>query len=576
MQQLRNTEKVELNETQGHLLWENISLCKNYKRMKELLVCYQQRVKELMNTDEPKVFFETISLRYRYPPPQVEVYGLSHGSPRDIAELERHNSELRMFNENMSRDLVKLEKKFNDFFSQKPGKNQTLRFWLPKEETNKLLSQETNSWEVERDNFKDEISVFTYEKYETEDRVRKLQKTQDSNDNLIEQLENAQNALSFNKIITKDLNEKVRLLKKRLQGKSAHSSVCKSFVKFFSGRKNKTTHVYKENLSKDLKHETKHNFCIGRSNQKTTQTQRSLQDQEETIKILLQEKENLQEELSVLTRHKRVAEDRANDLQKQLKKSQDIQKSDKIHIEELRDEADALHERVRMLEERLQSVSNEPSQPKRLIRFCGPGWMRRQNKTPEPLEQARETKTKLSVPLKQAREETSQFFHRNYNLPLHVGINNLSQSRPSFLEELKRDKSELPVFIENITADLVKIFNTYFSEKPCDNECQILRVWFDMVETIKLHLQEKNPGKALQEQISVLTRQTREAEEKAKDLKEQLEEARSIQSSDKILKMQLQEELDSLRSRLRTLEERLQTVSTQPSMSRKVVRFCSP
>lgn len=199
------------------------------------------------------------------------------------------------------------------------------------------------------------------------------------------------------------------------------------------------------------------------------------------------------------------------------------------------------------------------------------------------------------------------------------------QSRSQVIEEQRRNNSELGIHNEKISRDLEKLMKAYnhlFSQRPCSTGAQTWRLWRDMEETSKLQLQEieawEEEKKDLEEEIIVLIKQKCMAKDCADDLKDKLEgvrlghgsnervldelpeeisvlskekresegrayyfqdrlyEAQTIQSVFEIHIKKLREEADALCESLRTVGERLQSKSAQPSGWRGVFRFFRP
>lgn len=136
------------------------------------------------------------------------------------------------------------------------------------------------------------------------------------------------------------------------------------------------------------------------------------------------------------------------------------------------------------------------------------------------------------------------------------------KSPAEVIEELQRVNMELRRFNEDMPKDPETLPRTFVvSQEPLDHGIQTLSLWLDMKETIKRHLRFKEAWEAekkdLLEEIIILTKQKREAEEHADDLKEQLhEEATIAQAFEEILIEDLQREAKLLKERKHANEER--------------------
>lgn len=193
------------------LVYENESLHKSYDLMKELLVCFQDEVKKQMAEDDSDgslSFSETVSWRCKSPSEVIE-------------ELQRVNTELRRFNEDMPKDPETLKRTY--LVSQEPLDHgiQTLSLWLDMKEAIKRHLQFKEAWEAEKRDLQEEISVLTKQKREAEEHA----------DDLKEQLqEEAAIAQAFEEILIEDLQQEANVLKERKRANEERAYVLKEVL----------------------------------------------------------------------------------------------------------------------------------------------------------------------------------------------------------------------------------------------------------------------------------------------------------------------------------------------------------
>lgn len=331
--------------------------------------------------------------------------------------LFQKNKALRIQNKNMSADIEALQKKINDLTSQRTQatsldamaaeykekylqnhkfwvereenernvkkteeklrlpkmankETQTISTWQDLEDANKLLLQEKEAWETEKKKLQQETAILTKQKCDIEEKQGQAQR----------QKEDLQKELDA---ITKEAKMNLKAWEEE-----------------------------KETLRQEMAMLTKQKCEAEDKEKEAMQVNEALQREVQELQTLLQE----EKQRSDINEARVRAHTREDELREALEEAEIVHSFDELLVEELREEVNVLGERVRVLEERQQSMEGSSfssehlgSEPDRLslrrrfVRLFIPGWRRRYSSREtldavEPGEQAgEETERRLTL-----------------------------------------------------------------------------------------------------------------------------------------------------------------------------------